>query len=325
MSSRTAVARILCETRCLDVRPSARPGALWEVWLSGPQGEYPRPVHADNVVLAPGVGGTDWLGELGQRLRLVGSSSRPAIGVHLEGPRDLLTALLKAGPDPLITWRGPDGTSAHCVAAHLGEGVIPAPTRHGAAPWETSRSANRAQLTLLARSDGPQAITSDEARALTGAGSLIAQTLGDYLLNRPTGGAVADAAAGYTPALPKTRTGSLSAALPRTYQQALTGLIVRLAQLSPPVLREQNMLYGLVTHGTVQFEVTDAMEATGHPGLYLAGDGPGLTDGIVPAAETGWLAGDAIAAQYRPPAKVRRLVPGPRRSGRIAHDPTPAA
>ena len=37
------VARVLCETRCLDIRPSAQPGSRWEVWLAGPSGEYPRP------------------------------------------------------------------------------------------------------------------------------------------------------------------------------------------------------------------------------------------------------------------------------------------
>ncbi|QDN54250.1 dehydrogenase [Streptomyces sp. S1D4-20] len=323
------VGRILCGTRCMDVRPSPRSGSRWEVWLSGEGGEYPRLVHADNVVLAPGAAATAWLHDQGQRLGLPSRPATPEIGLHLEGPRDLLEPLLTAGPDPLLTWQSPDGATARCLNPWTGDGIVPAPGHQGAhrhVTRRTDRSSNRAQITLLVRCTGPQALTASQARVLAFHGGVIAQTLGDFFQDRPTTGTTGAAAVGYLPSLPKATTGSLSTLLPRPYREAMKALIIRLAKLSPSLLHEENLLYGLAVQGIEhRFDITDSMQAPEHPGLYLVGDGPGLTDGIMAAAETGWIAGDAIAAQHRPMVDLGRLVPQARNANQLSHDPIPAA
>jgi len=314
----SAVSRILCETRCMDVRPSPSPGARWEIWLSGATGEHPYPVHVDNVVLAPGRG-AEWLSGLAHRLDLPRTAAQPEFRLHLEGPRGFLDPLLKAGADPLLVRRSPAGATARACGACVGGDVAPI-GRHVSA-WSgtrtNGRSRNRSHITLLARggdapapagtrrpsAHSPPATGADVAGA---AADPMAQALGDFLADRPTTGGAAEAAAGFDPSLPDAATGSLSAALARPQRHALQELIVRMARLSPQVLRARNVLYGLVAEGhAARFEVTGDMEVPDHPGLFLAGDGSGLTEGIIEAAESGWIAGETIAAREQDLAPVR--------------------
>jgi len=77
----------------------------------------------------------------------------------------------------------------------------------------------------------------------------------------------------------------------------LREFVIRLGGLCPLALHPRNLLYGpAVERWAPRFAVSDEME-TDRPGLFLVGDGPGLTGGVVGAAETGWLAGDAIAGR----------------------------
>ncbi|MEY9840544.1 FAD-dependent protein [Streptacidiphilus sp. EB103A] len=300
-------ATVLCGHRCTDVRPSAAPGHRWEAWVLGTAWPEPLPVYADNIVLAPGKVGATWLRELGTRLDLPRSAAQPKLGFRLEGPRGFLDPLLAVATDPKVIWKaGPGGAEVrtHCVC--FGGDVVPAAYRELTLVGGHSTSEHgqdRSNTAVLATAGVDVPLSAEQVRDLVArtnevcGGRVMAQTLGDFLAGVPTGGTVEQAADGFRPSIPDAVTGNLAEIFPLQVTALLRDYLRRLAGLCPQVLRERNLLYGpAVERWSDRFEVTDTMQSPGRPGLYLVGDGPGLTGGIIGAAESGWLAGDAIAA-----------------------------
>lgn len=303
-----SAARIHCGVVCVDVRPANVDGCRWEVHAEAPGGKPVR-LYTQNVVLAPGKIGAPWLRTLGARLNLARAAAQPKLGFRLEGPRTMLDPLLAVATDPKVIWKAAAPRSevrTHCVC--YGGDVVPAAYQkltlvggHSTSDHEHDRT-NTAVL-ATAGTDFP--MSAGQVRSLVqdinrrSGDRVTAQRLGDFLTGTPTTRPVPDAASGFTPSIPDAKPGDLSALFPEPIVTLLRDYLRRLAQLCPQVLRQNNMLYGpAVERWADRFEVTDTMQSPGRPGLYLVGDGPGLTGGIIGAAESGWLAGDAIAAAF---------------------------
>jgi uncharacterized protein len=293
---------IECQTRCVDVHPSGREDFRWEVTFTG---AGPARVHARNVVLAPGKVGSEWLTQLGQRLDLPRDPAQPKIGFRLEGPREFLKPLLDVANDPKVIWRAGNGAEVrtHCVC--YGGDVVPAGYRGLLLVGGHSKSdhlADRSNCAVIATAGAELPLSPVQARSLVAeinsahGGQIVVQPLAAFL-----GGEPASAAGdGFTPSLPGAAAGDLAAALPAPIVGLLRGFLQRLGKLCPLALRPENLLYGpAVERWAERFVVTDDLRTPAHPGLYLAGDGPGLTGGIIGAAESGWLAGEAIAGTSR--------------------------
>jgi len=305
-----SAASVLCGTECVDVKPSSAPAHRWEVWVTGQHWPEPLPIYAHNIVLAPGKIGASWLRELGERLGLGRAPAQPKLGFRLEGSRDFLDPLLDVATDPKVIWKaGPGGAEVrtHCVC--FGGDVVPAAYQDLTLVGGHSTSdhgQDRSNTAVLATAGAGLPLTAAEAREVVArinkqtGGRVLAQRLGDFLAGTPSTGTISAAADGFTPSIPDATPGDLAAELPAPLLVLLRDYLHRLAQLCPKVLRDGNVLYGpAVERWADRFEVTDTMQAVGHPGLYLVGDGPGLTGGIIGAAESGWLAGDGIAAGRR--------------------------
>ncbi|QNE79112.1 dehydrogenase [Streptomyces finlayi] len=303
-----AVAPVLCGIRCTEVRPSLAAGHRWEVLITKDGWPEPEALRANNVVLAPGKIGAAWLRALGDTLGLPRKSAQPKLGFRLEGPREFLDLLLKVATDPKVIWKPGAGAEVrtHCVC--FGGDVVPAQYQDLTLVGGHSTSDHghdRSNTAVLATAGDAFPLSTEYVRDLvtrmnhaTG-GRVMAQTLGDFLAGVPSTGTVPDAAHGFAPSIPDAVTGNLAALFPQPIVVLLRDYLQRLARLCPQVLNPGNMLYGpAVERWADRFEVGDDMQAPGHPGLYLAGDGPGLTGGIIGAADSGWLAGDAIAARH---------------------------
>jgi uncharacterized FAD-dependent dehydrogenase len=302
---------VVCRTRCVDLRPSGREDYRWEVTFDGPG---PVRVHAQNVVLAPGKVGSEWLGEVGLRLGLPREAAQPKIGFRLEGPREFLEPLLDVANDPKVIWRAGGGAEVrtHCVC--YGGDVVPAGYRGLLLVGGHSRSdhlADRSNCAIIATAGAELMLSSEQARALVArvnsahGGRIVAQTLGSFRADtRRSEEAVVGEA--FTPSLPGAAAGDLSSLFPAPIVRLLRCFLDRLGALCPRALAPENLLYGpAVERWADRFVVADDMGTPRHPGLYLAGDGPGLTGGIIGAAESGWIAGEAIALASRRIAAVR--------------------
>ncbi|MFG3642503.1 NAD(P)/FAD-dependent oxidoreductase [Micromonospora sp. NPDC047762] len=303
-ASIAAGAEVRCQTTALDVVESERPGARWKMLLEKPD-RPPQWVHADCVVLAPGKVGAAWMDQLGQRLGLRRHPAQPKLGFRLEGPKDFLDPLLAVAGDPKLIWKAGNGAEVrtHCVC--YGGDVVPADYDglllvggHS----ESSHHADRSNTAVLATAGRALRLTVQEVRRLIAAindrhAGLVAQRLGDFLTGSPSTTPVIDFARGFDPSMPHVAAGDLATELPEPVVDLLRQFVHRLAELCPQALHPHNVLYGpAVERWAPRFAVSDDME-TDQAGLFLVGDGPGLTGGIIGAAETGWLAGNAIAGR----------------------------
>jgi uncharacterized FAD-dependent dehydrogenase len=303
-------ARIQCGVLCVDVRPANVDGYRWEVHVEAPGGK-PVCLYGKNIVLAPGKIGASWLRMLGARLNLARAAAQPKLGFRLEGPRGMLDPLLAVATDPKVIWKAAAPRSevrTHCVC--YGGDVVPAAYQDLTLVGGHSTSDHahdRTNTAVLATAGDDFPMTAGQARSFVqdinrrSGECVTAQRLGDFLTGTPTTCPVTEAASGFSPSIPDAAPGDLSALFPAPIVALLRDYLHRLAQLCPQVIRQDNMLYGpAVERWADRFEVTDTMQSPGYPGLYLVGDGPGLTGGIIGAADSGWLAGDAIAAASIP-------------------------
>lgn len=297
-------ASISCQTRCLTVTESDRSERGWRLLLEAP-GAGPFWIYADHVVLAPGKVGAAWMQEIGAALGLRQHPARPKLGFRLEGPKSCLDPLLSVAGDPKLIWKRPDGAEArtHCVC--FGGDVVPAEYDRlllVGGHSESTHRADRSNTAVIAAGGSTARLTAGQARDFVSAlnaryGGLVAQSLDDFLRRTPSDRSVADMASGFVPSIPDAAPGDLSAALPRAVTDVLQGFLAKLGRLCPEAVRPNNILYGpAVERWSPRFAVSDEME-TDREGLFLVGDGPGLTGGVIGAAETGWLAGDAIASR----------------------------
>ena len=306
-----AKAKISCQTTALDVAESDRPGFRWKVLLEHPAGLVSW-VHAEHVVVAPGKVGSAWLDDLGSRLGLRRHPACPKVGVRLEGPRGFLDPLLAVAGDPKLIWKAGAGAEArtHCVC--YGGDVVPAGYDglllvggHS----ESGHQFDRSNTAVIATAGTALRLTPGDTRRLVAAindryAGVVAQGLGDFLAGVPSDRAVGDLADGFRPSMPDAATGDLAAALPKPITHLLRAFVRRLAAVCPEALNGGNVVYGpAVERWAPRFAVSDEME-TDRSGLFLVGDGPGLTGGVIGAAETGWLAGDSITRRLTSAVKL---------------------
>jgi hypothetical protein len=231
----------------------------------------------------------------------------PAFGVRLELPQEAYAPLTAINPDPRLQRALPSDALAQTYATIPG-GRVTSVERYGrlvasAVPLAAGEKSPSTTLSVLVR-PGVQGAASGGAWA--GAetyaamlnkrshGRLVVQRLADVRAGRAT---VAPAlAAGpvrstYAEAIP----GRLDDVYPDAYWQAYGDLLDRIAQLAPGVLTGDALAYGPAEERFWHFP-TDAWLQTNVPGVFVAGDAAGLSQGIVQAAVTGLLAGEGIAA-----------------------------
>jgi uncharacterized FAD-dependent dehydrogenase len=299
-----AKATIWCQTSCTQITATGRAQAPWALQLRGPHRQVT--VEALNVVLAPGKVGAAWLDTAADDLGLLREPAQPKIGFRLEGPRRFLAPLTDAATDPKVIWRGPDGAEARTHCACFGGDVTEASyaglTLVGG--HSTSKqSSDRSNCAVLATAGSREPMTVEQVRALVGrmndrhGGQVVAQAVGDFLAGRRSAH-IDTAHLRFVPSLAGARAGDLCDDFPAPVVAVLRDFLHRLAKVTPRVLDAGNLLYGpAVERWARRYAVNDSMQAPGFEGLYLVGDGPGLTGGIIGAAETGWIAGDAITAR----------------------------
>lgn len=312
LRERIAVGTLIrCRTACREVVPSARPGSGWRLLLE-PVGHRPGWVHTRHVVLAPGKVGAAWMDKVGRRLGLARHPAHPKLGFRLEGPKGYLDPLLSVAGDPKLIWKADRAGEArtHCVC--YGGDVVPAEYDGLLLVGGHSQSthhADRSNTAIIATAGRNLPLTPDPVRELVAAinarySGLVAQRLDHFFAGVASTRPVPELADGFEPSMPHVAAGDLAAALPAPVTDLLRAFVARLGELCPDALRAHNVLYGpAVERWAPRFAVSDEME-TDRPGLFLVGDGPGLTGGVIGAAETGWLAGHAIATRLLTPART---------------------
>lgn len=261
--------------------------------------------HADNVILAPGRVGADWMGKLAQRHGLNYTQRGIEVGVRVEVHNEIMQDITGVIYDPTFfvqTKKYDDQTRTFCtnrggfVALENYQDFV---CVNGHAYMDKkSENTNFAFLSKVVLTDpvsDNQAYGESIGRlaSVIGGGKPILQRFGD--LKRGRRSTWSRIRKGYIdPTLNNVTCGDIAMALP---ERIVTNLMDGLEQLNaviPGVGNDETLLYAPeIKFFATQINASSDLE-TEIQGMYVAGDGPGVAGNIVSAAATGIIPAKAI-------------------------------
>jgi hypothetical protein len=260
------------------------------------------------VILAPGRVGADWMGKIAQKFKLGLKQRGIEVGVRVEVHNDILQDLCDVIYDPTFfvqTAKYDDLTRTFCT------------NRGGMVSLENysdfvcvnghafrERKSENTNFAFLSKVVLTEPVTDNQSygeaigslATLIGGGKPILQRFGD--LKRGRRSTWNRIHKGYIrPTLTNVVCGDIAMALP---ERILTNIIEGLDKLNcvvPGVSNDETLLYAPeIKFFATQIETANNL-ATAVPGMYVAGDGPGVAGNMVSAAATGLIPARAIIAE----------------------------
>jgi uncharacterized FAD-dependent dehydrogenase len=261
---------------------------------------------ASAVILAPGRVGADWVGEIARRFSLNVSQRGIEVGVRVEVHNDILKSLTDIIYDPTFfvqTSKYDDQTRTFCTNP---EGFVSLENYQDfvcvnghAYRDKKSENANFAFLSKVVLTDPVSdnqgyGVALGKLATLIGGGKPILQRFGD--LRRGRRSTWTRIGKGYIePTMKNATPGDIAMALPERIVTNLVDGLTQLNQVVPGVSNEETLLYAPeIKFFATQVETDEHLE-TALSGLFVAGDGPGVSGNIVSAAATGIIPARRIA------------------------------
>ncbi|MBC7338900.1 MAG: NAD(P)/FAD-dependent oxidoreductase [Firmicutes bacterium] len=296
--------RVEVRTRTLAAGVAVRDGRVGGVRLSG--GEE---VRARAVILAPGREGAAWMAAQAAELGLKLAANPVDIGVRVEVPAVVMEPLTEGVYESkLVYYTGSfdDQVRTFCVCPY-GEVVM---ENNGGLITVNGHSyhARRTEYTnfalLVSKSFTEpfhEPITYGRYIAslanLLG-GTVLVQRLGDLLSGRrSTDSRLAKGMV--RPTLPEATPGDLSLVLPYRHLIDILEMLEALDKVAPGVHSRHTLLYGVeVKFYSSRVEVDGNLQ-TRVQGLFVAGDGAGITRGLAQASASGVYVARAVARQLQ--------------------------
>jgi len=264
-------------------------------------------LKARYVVLAPGRGGASWLKEVASSLGLRTAANPVDVGLRIEVPSVVAEELTDALYEPKLIYyskRFDDKVRTFCVAPHgyviteYYDGII---TVNGHSFSDRGKWTDNTNFAILVSAaftepfEDPIAYGKHLA-SLTNliSGSVLVQRLGDLLRGRrSTPERISRSLV--KPTLPSATPGDLAFVMPYRFLMDILEMLRALDALMPGVYGRHTLLYGAeVKFYSLKLEVNERLE-TPIKGLFAAGDGAGLTRGLVQASISGLLVAEEIA------------------------------
>jgi len=263
-----------------------------------------RVFSSDFLVLAPGREGSKWLEEEVRRLELTQLKNPVDVGVRVELPASVLEPLTNITYEPKLVFyskKFDDRVRTFCVNPY-GEVV----KEYLKGIWTvnghsyTDRRTSNTNFALLVSTyftepfDEPISYGRYIAQLANFIGKgVIVQRLGDLHAGRRSTyerivkGTVRPSLADATP-------GDLSFALPYRYLSNILEMLEALDKIAPGVNSRNTLLYGVeVKFYSMQLKLTNSLE-TEIKNIFAAGDGPGVSRGLIQASASGVVAAREI-------------------------------
>jgi uncharacterized FAD-dependent dehydrogenase len=266
--------------------------------------EATRRVRARALVLAPGRLGAEWLAGTVRALGARVVALPTAAGVRLEIPASAYASLTDVNPDPRLQLALPTDAVVKTYATCPG-GTVAAVTRYGnvvasGMPLPPGLRHASTTIAVLVQPGAHGAASTWQgldavarrANART-PGALIVQRLGDVRSYTATS-AQALAATPIRPTCPDALADRLDDLYPQAYWDALDMLLARIERLAPGTDRADALVYAPAEERFWAFPTGDLLQ-TDVAGLFVAGDGPGHSQGVIQAGVSGTLAGAGVA------------------------------
>ncbi|GAB7079769.1 NAD(P)/FAD-dependent oxidoreductase [Megalodesulfovibrio paquesii] len=260
------------------------------------------------LILAPGRLGADWCSRLAARHQLSCSQRGIEVGVRVEVHKDIYSDITDIIYDPTFfiqTSKYDDSTRTFCTNR---EGFVSLENYqdfvcvNGHAYRD--RKSDNTNFAFLSKVVLTEPVSDNQTygeaigrlATLIGGGKPILQRFGDLKRGRrSTWNRIMKSS--IEPTMTNVVCGDLAMALPDRILENLVEGLERLNLVAPGVSNEETLLYAPEIKFFANQVETDKHLMTSIPGLYVAGDGPGVAGNIVAAAATGILAAKAILAR----------------------------
>jgi uncharacterized FAD-dependent dehydrogenase len=268
--------------------------------------------EAPVVIVAAGREGSSWLSGEAKRLGLSLRTNPVDIGVRVELPASILKDITDIAYEAKFlytTKRFRDRVRTFCmnpfgeVVRENSEGVFSV-NGHS---YQDRRTANT-NFALLVSTDFTKPFHEPitYGRYIAGlanllGGGVLVQRLGDLKMGRrSTPERIAEGSV--RPTLEDATPGDLSFVLPYRHLTAVLEMLEAMDNVAPGVNSGDTLLYGVeVKYYSLRLRLTEALE-TEIKGLYAAGDGAGVTRGLVQASISGVVAARDVLARHGAPA-----------------------
>ncbi|MFH1392126.1 MAG: FAD-dependent protein [bacterium] len=263
--------------------------------------------QAPYVVLAPGRSGSLWISYLASKLGFETVQNPIDVGVRIETTEKVLTPLNRLGDNPKIKlpWHE-TYLKTHCycpggfVIAYklLTPGIsIKVVDGH---KYYSKRSKN-SNINLLVRLYPERIIDPINYGMsflrqvnLVGQGRPILQRFSDFVIGRPSS-EKAIKNNEVEPSLPEFSLADINMCFPAFVTKGLFEFVTRLNLVCPGIASDNTLFYGPALEWCIRRVRTQDNLETTIPNLFVAGDGAGLSQGVIAAAMTGIVAARSIA------------------------------
>jgi uncharacterized FAD-dependent dehydrogenase len=263
-------------------------------------------IHGKAVILAPGRGGAGWMSELAGRFNLEVSQRGIEVGVRVEVHKDITHDITNIIYDPTFfvqTIRYDDQCRTFCTNP---EGFVSLEKyknfvcvnghsmRHKKSENTNFAFLSKVVLTAPVSDNQGYGEAIGNLASIIGGGKPILQRFGDLKRGRrSTWNRISKSY--LEPTLSDVTPGDISMALPdRIVNNIIEGL-EQLNKVMPGVSNEETLLYAPeIKFFSTQIQTNSNLE-TSIKGLFVAGDGPGVSGNIVAAAATGLIPAKYLA------------------------------
>lgn len=254
--------------------------------------------ECEKCIISVGRSGSKWMERICQELQIPTSSNRVDIGVRVELPADVFSHLTDELYESKIVYRTQkygDQVRTFCmnpkgaVVTENTNGII---TVNGHSYEDPSKHTENTNFALLVAKHFSEAFKDSNGYGESIArlsnmlgGGVIVQRFGDLIRGqRSTPARIEEAF--ITPTL-KATPGDLSLVLPKRILDGIMEMIYALDKIAPGTANDDTLLYGVeVKFYNMEVQVNEKLESC-HKGLYIIGDGSGITHSLSHASASG--------------------------------------
>ena len=265
---------------------------------------------AKNCIVSAGRSGSKWIQEICQKLNIETNSNRVDIGVRVELPAPIFSNLTDELYESKIVYRTEkyeDNVRTFCmnpngiVVNENTNGII---TVNGHSYGDDKLKTNNTNFALLVSKTFSEPFKDSNSYGESIArlsnmlgGGVIVQRFGDLIRGRRTNEKRLSKSM-VTPTLSATP-GDLSLVLPKRILDDIIEMIYALDKVAPGTANDDTLLYGVeVKFYNMEVAVDENLE-TIHKGLYIIGDGSGVTHSLSHASASGIYVAREIVKKYK--------------------------
>lgn len=252
----------------------------------------------NKCIVSVGRSGSKWMGEVCEQLELPAKSNRVDIGVRVELPAVIFSHLTDELYESKIVYRTEkfeDAVRTFCMNPHgivVNENTNGIITVNGHSYESTELQTDNTNFALLVSKHFSEPFKDSNGYGESIArlsnmlgGGVIVQRFGDLVRGRRSNQKRLDE--GMVQPTLKATPGDLSLVLPKRILDGIIEMIYALDKIAPGTANDDTLLYGVeVKFYNMEVDVDENLE-TKYPGLYIIGDGSGVTHSLSHASASG--------------------------------------